>query len=306
MQSYSTLLLAVLVIISAHVSAKCNKFAQVGHSYLESDRSQLQIISDGMVCDEKAPTWGTVLYPGRYEKPGCILYPEGFVTATGSTNLSISATEAEPLYTLVSQSYNSSLIAALSEKTLFSSLGGCLDSYVSSVGLLQWSPMSIIRPGFAGYLQFIPTLMCVHGSLEDCSNDAPVKNGTGLKLCGVVNTVISNYSANAPEYLKRLPHYGPMPLYDWAHDLFSTNATYAATVKNQAKAANVTCSNLGPYWQLHPPEATQTTRIITTSASCTASIPHSRSSSANELQITKNLLALPVGLMFMWATLGVL
>ncbi|CCU82482.1 CSEP0464 putative effector protein [Blumeria hordei DH14] len=173
----SQLVLIVSFLLTPNVLADCRDFKQSRNYYTLSSPDE-QIISTGYVCD--VPKSDISPLPGQSQcnaTSECPAITSGIVTTIGSNNLSLSHDDVLPLYSLIpSKTYYTppSFLYSLSGNV--TSAVTCLTAHVANGTVNDTTT--------AGYSTFIPTLLCIEGTLSRCS-DGPVDDGTPIQLCAV-------------------------------------------------------------------------------------------------------------------------
>lgn len=165
--------------ITTEVSAYCRNFKQ-SRNYYTIAAENVQTISRGYVCERPnssypiTPPVNALMCNATKE---CPTVSEGLVSNIGTNNLSLSRDDVLPLYDLIPKK------TYFTPPSFLYSLSGNLTPVISCVEAHKANG-SVNDTSTAGYYSYIPTLLCIEGTLSRCEN-GPVENGTPIQLCAV-------------------------------------------------------------------------------------------------------------------------
>ncbi|KAH7379774.1 hypothetical protein BKA64DRAFT_686325 [Cadophora sp. MPI-SDFR-AT-0126] len=163
--------LPLIFTLFASANADCKNFTQAatqfGRGYYTSTTSDSQIISRGYVCDTPNSNYEfNSTDQQRCNSTQCPVVAYGTVNVVGTTNLSLSSDDVEPLFDLVPK--------FTTEKTFF--------PYEFSGNASHVSSCFNVAANVSGYFAFTPFLIGAVGTLSGC-NGGPVEDGTAIKIC---------------------------------------------------------------------------------------------------------------------------
>ncbi|PVH71933.1 hypothetical protein DL98DRAFT_660330 [Cadophora sp. DSE1049] len=163
--------LPAIFTLFAFANADCKNFTQAatrfGGGYYTSTASGSQIISRGYVCDSSNSNYEfNSTGQQRCNSTQCPAVAYGIINVVGTTNLSLSEDEAEPLFDLVPK--------FTTDKPFF--------PYEFSGNASHISSCFNVASNVSGYFAFTPFLICAEGTLSECSG-GPVEDGTTIRIC---------------------------------------------------------------------------------------------------------------------------
>lgn len=174
--SFSRLLILSIMLLKTNVIALCKNFRQ-SRNYYTTTSPQEQIISKGYICDVPNSIYSSPEDKQCNSTSECPAITLGRVNTVGSNNLSLSHDDVLPLYSLIPiKTYYTppSFLYSLSGNV--TSTSSCLKAHTANGTINDTTT--------AGYFSFVPTLLCIEGTLSQCE-DGPVENGTPIKVCAV-------------------------------------------------------------------------------------------------------------------------
>ncbi|RKF64931.1 putative secreted effector protein [Erysiphe neolycopersici] len=169
------LVLSILILIT-NVLAFCKDFKQ-SRNYYTTTSTQEQIISKGYVCDIPNSNYTYSKDKQCSSISECPAVTSGRVNTVGSNNISLSHDDVLPLYSLIpTKTYYTppSFLYSLSGNV--TSTSSCLKAHIANGTVNDTTT--------AGYYSFVPTLLCIEGTLSQCE-DGPVEDETPIKICAV-------------------------------------------------------------------------------------------------------------------------
>lgn len=173
---FSRLLILSFLLSITNVFAICKDFRQ-SRNYYTTTSPQEQIISKGYVCDVPNSNYTSSKDIQCSSTSECPAATSGKVNTVGNNNLSLSHDDVLPLYSLIpTKTYYTppSFLYSLSGNV--TSTSSCLKAHIANGTVNDTTT--------AGYYSFIPTLLCIEGTLSQCEN-GPVEDETPIQICAV-------------------------------------------------------------------------------------------------------------------------
>ncbi|POS86428.1 hypothetical protein EPUL_003501 [Erysiphe pulchra] len=173
---FSRLLVLSVLLLITNVFAFCKDFRQ-SRNYYTTTSPQEQIISKGYVCDIPNSNYTFSEDKQCSSTSECPAVTLGRVNTVGSNNLSLSHDDVLPLYSLIpTKTYYTPPSFPHSLSGNVTSTSSCLKAHIANGTVNDTTT--------AGYYSFIPTLLCIEGTLSQCE-DGPVEDETPIKICAV-------------------------------------------------------------------------------------------------------------------------